>query len=158
MSGPKKVTEGSLDDKVRTQVSLARRQRLWAKRVAELASWRLENDPVYTEATGKSVSMAEVVRVALDYQIRLPIASDAPAPTVDEIMEAVDQGEHGPMGYDPSEYPFLPDSDDLRDGRRMEIVAAMEDVARYGELTGNTSPMEEVPDGRTQLEDTADDN
>lgn len=158
MSRHKKVAEGELDDKVRTQVSLTRRQRLWAKRVAELASWRLENDPVYAEATGKSVSMAEVVRVALDAQIRLPIASDADNIPMDEIVGAVEKGEPHPLGYDPDEYPFLPDGKDLRDGRRMEIVNAMEDIARYGEATGNTSPMEEVPDGRTRKEDIPDDS
>lgn len=156
ISDPMSDTQTDLSEKVRTQLSLEERQRRWVKLVAQVASWRLKNDPVHASQTNRSVSMAEVVRVALDEQITLPITVETMDANAETHRMLGRSRERKPHGDDPENYPFHPGEKiregQLKDGRRLEIVDAMRDVSLYGRVEGQMNPLDEIPDTRLRRE------
>lgn len=134
---------------VRTQTSLRERQRQWLKLVADLATWRIQNDPAYEPEDTSSVSMAEVLRVTVDERIKHECVTVEGDTQVTEDFEIE-------LGLDPDEYVFFPPNRaGETSGRIMEIWGAMKDVSIYGEQLERRNPMEEMPDTRTHPEDLA---
>jgi hypothetical protein len=131
------------EEKARTQVILFERQRDWAKLVAQLATWRIQNDPVYGVEDTSRVSMAEVIRMVMDQKIWGLGRTYREGVRANQSNDIPDLGEGF---FHPSGRPDSAQRLDLG-GRGKEIERAMEDVALYGE-DGTETPMQEIPDNR----------